>query len=172
MSLLFQQTKKTPKFSLDGQCHIAKCVKCYDADSIHVVILLHGIYTKFNCRLIGIDTPEIRTKDLQEKEYAIQARDYLRNLVLDKLVIVTCGTFDKYGRLLINLYQYIDTKDTNDTKDTKDYNDSKDQKGGSITLDETVYNWENSINNKLVVDNYAYRYNGGTKKPFKEWYIA
>ena len=132
MSTLLLQTKKTPKFSLKGQSHIAKCVKCYDADSIHVVILLHDVYTKFNCRLLGIDTAELRTKDMEERAFAIKSRDFLRELVLDKLVVISCDNFDKYGRLLINLYEYNDT-------------DILNQKGGSINPDQEIYNWENSI---------------------------
>ena len=52
------------------------------------------------CRLYGVDTTEIRTKDLEEKEFAIETRDALRDRILHQEVQIKCYEFDKYGRLL------------------------------------------------------------------------
>jgi micrococcal nuclease len=52
----------------------------------------------------GIDTPEMKSKNVNEKQAAVAARDFLSNLILDKIIIVECGDFDKYGRLLGELY--------------------------------------------------------------------
>ena len=38
---------KTTKFSLEGEVFLAKCVKCYDADSIHIVIKFNNKLTRF-----------------------------------------------------------------------------------------------------------------------------
>ena len=54
--------------------------------------------------MMGIDTPEIKTKNTYEKQLAVKARDFLRELILDKIVVIECLDFDKYGRLLGNLY--------------------------------------------------------------------
>lgn len=62
--------------------YLAQCVKCYDADSIHAVIHFHGTPTRFRCRLLGIDTPEIRSKDPAERTHARAARDFLREGIL------------------------------------------------------------------------------------------
>ena len=40
----------------------------------------------------------------KEKIYATKARDALREKIMDKIVTVKCGKFDKYGRLLIDIY--------------------------------------------------------------------
>ena len=149
MSTLLQQSCKTPKFSLEDGVYLAKCVKCYDADTIHVVIKYKDTYTRFCCRLLGIDTAEIRSKDPDEKIFAKGSRDYLRDLILDKLVVIKCGVFDKYGRLLIHLYSTTCQEETE--------------------LEKIGLVWEDSLNYQLVTQGHAYQYGGGTKLKFKEW---
>ncbi len=87
-------------FSFDGMKFIAKVVGVYDGDSITVIFKFNRRYQKFKIRMDGYDTPEIRTKDLVEKEYAIKAQNALQILVLGKLVKLECGKSDKYGRIL------------------------------------------------------------------------
>lgn len=162
MEALKQQTVKTPKFTLDGHSFIAKCVKCYDADTIHVVFLFNGRYNRFTCRLLGLDTAEIRTKDPEEKQFALKARDFLRDLVLDQLVLIRCHQFDKYGRLLINLFPYSQAaQDMVEKLDGKAVDDSEQVGGG--------FSWKESINQTLIEKGYAYQYDGGTKRHYSEW---
>ena len=59
---------------------------------------------KWNCRLNGIDTPEIRTKCDTEKSYGILVRDELRKMINKKVINVVCHQLDKYGRLLITVF--------------------------------------------------------------------
>ena len=101
--LLDNGSLETPLFTLSGLKTEAKCVKCYDADTIHIVIYLNNSLQRFVCRLVGIDSAEIKSKNASEKEAAIKARDYLKEMILDKLINVECGKFDKYGRLLITI---------------------------------------------------------------------
>jgi micrococcal nuclease len=100
-------TKNTPRFSFDCQEFLCKCVKVYDGDTITVVFKpfpsSDNIY-KYNVRLLGIDTPEIKSKNLDEKQKAIEIRDLLQKKILNKFVMIQCGSFDKYGRLLANVY--------------------------------------------------------------------
>lgn len=105
ISKLNECNHKTPKFTLEGLTATAKCVRCYDADTVHLVFGVPGTDTlyKWNCRLLGIDSAEIRSKNLSEKAYAIKARDYLRGLIMDQIVQVTCEKFDKYGRVLVTI---------------------------------------------------------------------
>ena len=108
------------KFSLNGMKCQGKIVSVYDGDTVNIVLPLFGqtnaltntqineasgikLY-KFSCRLSGVDTPELRTKNVKEKEFGLQVRDKLREKVLNKVVNVECYDFDKYGRLLIDIY--------------------------------------------------------------------
>ena len=103
---LEQMTSKTNKFSLNGYKTFAKCVHAYDGDTIHVVFKMphSNEYNKWVIRMMGIDTPEIKSKNTNEKQLAVKARDFLRELMLDKIIIIECLDFDKYGRLLGNLF--------------------------------------------------------------------
>lgn len=82
---------------------LGKVVNVYDGDTVKIIMPLNNKYYKWNCRLIGIDTPEIRTKSMLEKVFGLQVRDRLREKILDKIVLVICDEFDKYGRLLVNI---------------------------------------------------------------------
>ena len=83
----------------------AKVVSVYDGDTIKAIFPLNGVLYKWNCRLSGVDTPEIRTRNEREKKYGYIVRDKLREQILDQVVNVECGELDKYGRLLVTVYK-------------------------------------------------------------------
>ena len=96
--------KNTDHFSFEDETEHVKVLKVYDGDTITIAKQVGERVFKFNCRVLGIDTPEIKTKNKKEKELAIEARDYLRDLILGKVILVKFSKFDKYGRLLIWAY--------------------------------------------------------------------
>ena len=105
-------TNKTQLFSFEGRKCQGKVVDVYDGDTVKIVFPLSDkeperLY-RWNCRLINVDTPEIRTKNLKEKEYAKLVRDKLKEKILQNIVTVDCKDFDKYGRLLVEIF-YEDT---------------------------------------------------------------
>jgi endonuclease YncB( thermonuclease family) len=104
--LLEIHSSKTNKFSLNGYKTYAKCVYVYDGDTIHVVFKMPNSSECFKwvIRMMGIDTPEMKTKNTVEKAKAVQSRDFLKGKILDKVVILDCLEFDKYGRLLGNIF--------------------------------------------------------------------
>jgi len=89
-----------------------KVVKVYDGDTITVAnrISVDGGATyspqiyRFNVRLHGIDSPEIRTKNATTKHLAIQSRDALHDLIYGKIVQLKNVSLEKYGRLLADIY--------------------------------------------------------------------
>ena len=116
-----------------------------DGDTIDVTIDLgFDLYKKERVRVAGIDTPEKRTRDLEEKALGIDATNYLKEKLEDtiagdeELTIRTelKGGMGKYGRLLGWLY---------------------------IGEDDV------SINEVMITEGYAWAYDGGTKqKNFEE----
>ena len=104
--LLEQYSSKTNKFTLNGHKTYAKCVHVYDGDTIHAVFKLPNSNEchKWVIRLMGIDTPEMKSKNAAEKAKATETRDYLKKMILDKIIVLDCLEFDKYGRLLANIY--------------------------------------------------------------------
>ena len=97
---------KTPKWSFEGRTVNAKCVKVYDGDTATFVFIPHPNHQPraFSCRLLGYNAAEIKTKDPAEKLTAIKSRDYLSSVILNKIIRLELGSFDKYGRILVNVY--------------------------------------------------------------------
>lgn len=76
-----------------------KVTQVYDGDTITVG-------TNEKIRLMCMDTPEIRKNShgRADTENAIRARDYLRNLILDKEVVVARYGKDFFKRTLARVY--------------------------------------------------------------------
>jgi len=116
-----------------------------DGDTIDVTIDLgFDLYKKERVRVAGIDTPEKRTRDLEEKALGIDATNWLKDKLEEtiageeELTIRTelKGGMGKYGRLLGWLYI------------------------GESTV---------SINEEMIGEGYAWPYDGGSKqKNFEE----
>ena len=116
-----------------------------DGDTIDVTIDLgFELYKKERVRVAGVDTPEKRTRDLEEKKLGLDATVWLQEKLEgaiegdDDLVIRTelVGGVGKYGRLLGWLY--IGDSDV-------------------------------SLNEQMITEGYAWAYDGGTKqKNFEE----
>ena len=101
--------KKTPKFSLKNTCKICRIVDVYDGDTVRGVFEHNGKYNKWTIRMYGYDSPEMRPSRKLEnrdeiKANAIKSRDYLKGLILNKNIYLHCLDFDKYGRVLGNIY--------------------------------------------------------------------
>jgi endonuclease YncB( thermonuclease family) len=114
------------EFNLKGKKLTGKVVNIYDGDTCKIVVELDGKLVKFSCRLLGINAPEIKPlknkeNREQEKSDAKKCRNRLfelcTNCLLDdnkkikdeidnnrKLVTVECFDWDKYGRLLVSIY--------------------------------------------------------------------
>tara|TARA_B100000927_G_scaffold291413_1_gene293488 strand:- start:1370 stop:1831 length:462 start_codon:yes stop_codon:yes gene_type:complete len=116
-----------------------------DGDTIDVTIDLgFDLYKKERVRIAGVDTPEKRTRNLEEKALGIDATEWLKAKLEDtisgddELSIRTelVGGVGKYGRLLGWLY---------------------------------VGDSDVSLNEQMITEGYAWEYDGGTKqKDFNE----
>ena len=85
----------------------AKVVKVYDGDTITIATPLpyeNSPVFRFSVRLRGIDCPEIRTKDDNEKECGKKARGIMIEQVFGKIVRLENVDYDKYGRVLADVY--------------------------------------------------------------------
>ena len=123
------------KFPIKG----GRVIKVYDCDTLTIASKLSQSDTelyRFSIRLNGIDTPEMKDKDVTEEEkYAAKnARDFVANLVLNKFVRLENISNEKYGRVLADVYI------------------------GDIHLNEL-----------LLKERYAVKYDGGTKKKPTSW---
>lgn len=125
------------ELSFNNYITFAKVISVYDGDTATLGFPIPNtdIIFKWKCRLQGIDTPELRTKDMIEKKLAIEAKNALEEMMkINSIVKIHCGKFDKYGRILVNIY----------------------------TLNED-YSEKECVNDFLLKNNYAVKYYGGKK---------
>ncbi len=90
----------------DESFHCVEFVKNYDADT--VTFNVKGVPKLFGgnipVRLRGIDTPELRTKNICEKKAAVVARDFVNKaLVGAKRIDLINVDRDKYFRILADV---------------------------------------------------------------------
>ena len=80
----------------------SKCIRVIDGDTIVAEVDLgFNTFKKVNVRLLGIDAPEVRTKDLKEKEKGIASKEYLEDIFCtNKNFTLLSNKIDKYGRCL------------------------------------------------------------------------
>ena len=126
--------------------------KVVDGDTIDVTLDLgFDICKSERVRVAGVDTPEKRTRNLEEKELGIDASEWLESQLEgaiggeEDLVIRTelKGGMGKYGRLLGWLYIGYPTTCETDCK--------------------CECHKQISLNEKMVEKGYAWEYDGGTK---------
>jgi len=114
---------------------IKKVLKVVDGDTIDVDIDLgFNISYYQRVRLAGIDTPESRTTDKEEKILGLEVKDRVKHLIDNaKTVVIRTekpDSSEKYGRIL-----------------------------GWLYLDGA----ETSVNHALIADGFAWAYMGDTK---------
>jgi micrococcal nuclease len=90
-----------------------KVVKVVDGDTVDVDIDLgFGMsYKKQRVRMMGIDTPESRTRDKVEKLFGKASKKHLKKL-LEECESISLVSHDKgkFGRILGTLYAHSETK--------------------------------------------------------------
>ena len=125
---------------------VKEVLKVVDGDTADFLIDLgFSLTIKQRVRIAGIDTPEKRTRNLEEKKLGIEATNWLEEKIADALVSgygltirteLDKGATGKYGRLL-----------------------------GWIYVDDVAV----SLNEQMIAEGYAWPYDGGTKqKDFEE----
>ena len=121
-----------------------KVVKIIDGDTVDVDIDLgFGVWLhKERVRLYGIDTPESRTRDLEEKKYGLAAKAFLTGMLDDDQIILKThkDKTGKFGRILGELWR------------TSNYTDK-------------------SINRYMIEKHHAVAYHGQSKEDIEKEHI-
>lgn len=97
----------TAEKKMYGDVTVSRVVRVYDGDTMTVDIdEWPGVVgDSVSVRCYGIDTPELRTKDLHEKKLGYAARDFVRAMIKNyKKVELRNIRRDKYFRLLAEVY--------------------------------------------------------------------
>jgi len=90
---------------MDKYVYSAKVLSVYDGDTCTLLLDVgFNIHLKEKCRLYGLDTPEIRTKNKMEKELGLKTRNFVRELILKQEIKVKTYKEGKFGRYLVDIY--------------------------------------------------------------------
>ena len=145
-----EDLKPLKEFSLNGEVVLGRSYYVYDGDTIRVACFFNNELYRYNIRLDGFDTPELRAKTQKEKDAGYMARDWLRGVLDNKLVWLECKETDKYGRLLANVYVIDDKLNVKTTyKDYECVNDRIIKEGYAIAYSgQTKSDWEKLIENR------------------------
>lgn len=114
----------TSLFSFNGINGLSRVIDITDGDTIKTIINFKGDHYKIIVRLNDIDTCETKSKCDENKNLGIEAKKRLYNLITNKtidtndkkkikeelnnncyLIYLKCYNFDKYGRVLGDIYQ-------------------------------------------------------------------
>lgn len=101
-----------PIFTFKGHKCLAKIVDVYDGDTFTGVFKYKKDYIKYKFRTYGYDSPEMKplkskpNRD-EEKRKAVEAREAFKGITNweNSLVTLDMLEFDKYGRILVNVYK-------------------------------------------------------------------
>jgi len=94
----------------------SKMLRVVDGDTVDVEMDLgFGVFMKTRVRLMGIDTPESRTRNLAEKSWGLAAKKRLQDLLEDKEFVLQTKLQKKgkFGRVLGTLKTIKDEIDIN-----------------------------------------------------------
>jgi len=108
-------------FSFNGLCFIGIPTNIYDGDTLSIIFIFHGKPVKYRCRALGYDSPEMKPllsnpNREEEKRLASAAKNRFIELLSkhpDKTIFIKCQEFDKYGRLLVEIWNQVDTESIN-----------------------------------------------------------
>lgn len=127
---------------------IKSVLKVVDGDTIDAAIDLgFDISLTKRIRLAGVDTPESRTTDANEKKLGLEVKEWLKKKLEDQTDIIVKtelpDSTEKYGRILGHLF--IGDNEV------------------------SAVNKKKSVNQMMIDEGFAWTYSGGTKvKNFEE----
>lgn len=113
--------EEIPYFSFKGKIITARCVSVYDGDTFTVLFEYNNEIIKYKCRCYGYDSPEMKpllSKENRDQEIKLahKAKERFLELInksVNGLIRIECLDFDKYGRILVNIYNGVDDKSIN-----------------------------------------------------------
>lgn len=106
-------------FTFQGQTKFGKVIHVYDGDTCKINLFIKDDLYRFTVRLKGYDSPEMKSHDPLEKCCAGISKKALSDLILDRVVLLKCFEFDKYGRLLCQIF--IRDEQKHELVDVNDY---------------------------------------------------
>lgn len=136
----------------------SKIVRVVDGDTVDVDIDLgFGVWLKKQrVRLYGIDTPESRTRDLDEKKFGLMAKEFLKDQLKNGAILKTrLDGKGKYGRIL---GEFITIKETEGGTDAN---------GAPVE----PIKYRHNVNEYMIETHHAVKYHGRSKQEIAEEHL-
>ena len=122
----------------------AKVLKIIDGDTVKIAFPFNNKISHMNMRMKGIDAAELHSKNVEERKIAIEGKQFLERLILNKVIrVIIDEKLDKYGRPLVTIFI------------------------ASHKIEELIgklFQEEFNVNELMIEKRYAYRYDGGKKQ--------
>ena len=101
--------KEVELLDVDGSADMykynAKVTRVVDGDTVDALVDLgFDTWKKVRIRMMGLNAPESRTRDLEEKKKGLAAKDRLKELLNSDTFILQSHGVGKYGRCLGDLF--------------------------------------------------------------------
>ena len=119
--------------------YFCKIQRVVDGDTVDISVNLgFDIWHNARVRMMGIDTPESRTRNLEEKVLGLASKARLKELLKGKKIKIVCSKEGKgkFGRILADVHTI-------------------DKEGNDV-----------NVNNQLIEEGHARPYYGGKKVPW------
>jgi len=131
------ESKNVPYFSFENYSCYAKVVDVYDGDTCTLLFLWNNYPVKMRCRMKGYDSPEMKPSLSDPNRDLVKKRAHEAKEALIKYI------------------------DYNNESLVKVEFEKFDKYGRPLI---TLYNMNNvNVNEIMIMNNYGYKYNGGTK---------
>jgi len=92
-----------PYFDFKNLIRTARVVRVVDGDTIDVIFKFRKHYDTHRCRLLGVDTPELRGGTEETKKAATESKVFMEKLLQDKFITIYCKELDSFGRILVSI---------------------------------------------------------------------
>lgn len=136
-----------------------KVKRVVDGDTIDITIDLgFKIFYDTRVRMYGIDTPESRTRDKDEKVKGLAAKARNKELLEQGVFKIKSFGTGKFGRVLGEIFVSPDFVGESITESINNPDSN---------IDLSSDGWV-SVNDILIEEGHAYDYHGGKKKDFKK----
>lgn len=153
-TIMLRTATDPPEFQIAGRRR-ARLLETHDGDTMKVAIVLRGKVVKVAVRLLGVNTPEVRTKNPEEKVAGVAARDFVAAWALpERMQVGGRYTEGALKEAYAATYVMLDV----------DFQGA-DKYGRNLAY---AYKprCQTSLSDLLIANGHAVEYNGGTKMAY------